>query len=156
MKKIIKYFSFSSIFILYVQCISDVKVGVPYYSTSIEVSKKRNIFISKYKHLQNYYQENNENYKIVEVWSENASNIKNSNGELQVSQNIYLMIKLDKNILVDMNTTYENSKGEKIGMGFTSEKMFYELNKEEQNKDTIKLHFINNNNNQLLQFVKVR
>ncbi len=157
MKKNIKYFIMPIFFMLCLQyCISDVKVGIPYYSPSIEISKNKKTFISRYKPLQSYYQENKEDYKIVEVWSENASRIKNNNRELEILPNVYLMIRLDKNVMVDMNTAYENDKGEKIGMGYTNEKMFYEMNQEEQKQDTIKLYFINNNYSQLLQFVKIK
>lgn len=155
MKKVIKYLIIPSVVLSCIQCISDVKIGAPDYSYSIKASKKKNTFISEYKPLQVYYTENNETYNIGEVFSEHASKIKNSNRELEILQNVYLMIRLDKSVKVDMNTTYENGKGEKIGMGYTNECIFYEMSPEEQKEDTIKLYFINSDNRQLMQFVKI-
>lgn len=153
-KQIIKYLTFFVIPSSFVQSCNDVKVGIPDYSYSVKNSKKKNTFISRYKSSPIHYIENNKTYTIGEVWSEYATVIKNKKRELKILPNIYLMIRLDENIMPDMNTIYKNGKGEKVGMGYTNGTMFYELNGDEQKEDTIKLYFFNNNRRQLIKFVK--
>ncbi|WP_066435274.1 hypothetical protein [Chryseobacterium sp. CCH4-E10] len=158
MKKAIKYLIIPSILLFYIQsCISDVKVGAPYYSSSIEISKKEKIFVSKYRPIINEYIQNGKKYKILEVWSEKESYIKNADMDLDIKDNIRFIIRFDKDF-GGINDIIETKKRltDKLNVcGFTNKKMFFIISSKEQRKDTIKLYFINNNHNQLMQFVKI-
>jgi hypothetical protein len=132
----------SSVFIFYnlLSCNSDVKIGIPKSTDNIKESNSKGFFISKYIPSKSIFNLNDTIYKINETWTEKEWIIKNDDLDLEKTGKTNFIIHFE-NDWVD-RIVYKRNDFTFNGMGYTRNKMIFNLTENEIKKDTMTLYFL--------------
>lgn len=141
--------------LLTIGCISDLKTGVPFESISIEMAKENKVINSVYKANINQIINKGKVIKIIEVWSENSWCYKDKNRNIKKFKNINFIIRFDKELeeITSLKGKRPNEKNRSLGT--TNFRLFTDLSKIEQIKDTLVFLFQSDKGIIPIRFIKI-
>lgn len=151
--KLVNFVLFNLIFCNLISCHNyDIKIGTPKSTYNIKQSIEKGFFISQYIPSKKIFNINDTIYKINETWVEKEWTIKNEDLELVTTGKINFIIRFE-NEWVD-RIDYRRSDFTYNGMGWTNNKMIFQLTGDEIKQDTMKLYFLIDRDTIPIEFIK--
>jgi hypothetical protein len=121
-------------------CNVNFKIGIPKSTDNIKESISKGFFISKYIPSKNTFNLNDTIYKINETWTEKEWTIKNDDLDLEKTGKTNFIIHFENDWLDRI--VYKRNDFTLNGMGYTRNKMIFNLTENEIKKDTMNLYFL--------------